>query len=104
MFTPIPPEVKVIKLYYYKNSIGFADETTETSIKLPQAISFRILQDLWATADQRKAQYFEHRYLQTIQAMKIDDLKQVSKFPALANVGNDCFDASDQVEHPNRIS
>lgn len=102
-FTPIPPEVKTIILYYYKNSVGFANETSETEIKLPQAISFRILQDLWATSDMKKSQYFERRYLQTISAMKIDDLKQVSKFPALSDVGYD-DKGIDQVEFPNRIT
>jgi len=103
-FTPIPPEAKAIVLYYYKNSSGFAYETTETEVKLPQAISFRILQDLWATADMKKAQYFEHRYLQTIAAMKIDDLKQVSKFPALSDMALDDSSILSQVLHPNRIT
>lgn len=104
-FTPIPPEVKTIVLYYYKNSIGFTNETTETEIKLPQAVAFRILQDLWATADMKKSQYFERRYMQTISAMKLDDMKQVSKFPALSDLGyDDPNSAFDQVEHPNRIT
>lgn len=104
LFTPVPPEIKVIELFYYKDSIGFADETTESSIKLPQAIGFRILQDLWATSDIRKSQYFEKRYLQTIAAMKIDDLKQVSKFPTLSDSGLDNDSFLDQTEYPNRIS
>ncbi len=102
-FTPIPSAIKTIVLYYYKNSAGFANETTETEIKLPQAIAFRILQDLWATADMKKSQYFEKRYLQTVAAMKLDDMKQVSKFPALSDVGYD-DKGFDQVEYPNRIT
>lgn len=101
--TPTPSEVKAVKLYYYRNSAGFENETTESEVKLPQAIGFRVLQDLWATADMRKSQYFEKRYLQTIAAMKIDDVKQVSKFPALSDVGFDYRDTLDQVDNPNRI-
>lgn len=104
LFTPTPPEIKVIELYHYRNSVGFSDETTESEVKLPQAIGFRVLQDLWATADMKKSQYFEHRYLQTIAAMKLDDIKQVSKFPALSDVGLDDDNSLDQIEHPNRIS
>jgi hypothetical protein len=103
-FTPIPPEVKAIKLYYYRNSAGFANETIETEVKLPQAIGFRVLMDLWATADMRKAKYFENRYLQTVAAMKLDDLKQVSKLPALSDVGMDNDSFLDQVDRPNRIT
>jgi len=105
LFTPIPSEIKEIELFYYRNSSGFANETTESEIKLPQAIAFRILQDLWATSDQRKSKYFESRYLQTIAAMKLDDVKQVSKFPALSDLKYDDPDSVfDQIEHPNRIS
>lgn len=104
-FTPTPSEAKAVILYYYKNSSGFANETSETAVKLSQAIAFRILQDLWAMVDMKKSQYFERRYLQTISAMKIDDLKQASRFPALSDFGYDDPDASfDQVEHPNRIT
>lgn len=104
-FTPTPSEIKAVILYYYKNSSGFADETSATAVKLSQAIAFRILQDLWAMVDIRKAQYFERRYLQTISAMKIDDLKQASRFPSLSDFGYDDAEASfDQVEHPNRIT
>lgn len=104
-FTPTPSEIKEVILYYYKNSSGFTDETSETAVKLSQAIAFRILQDLWAMVDMKKSQYFERRYLQTISAMKIDDLKQASRFPALSDFGYDDPDASfDQVEHPNRIT
>jgi len=105
LFTPIPSEIEEIELFYYRNSSGFANETTESEIKLPQAIAFRILQDLWATSDQRKSKYFESRYLQTIAAMKLDDVKQVSKFPALSDLKYDDPDSVfDQIEHPNRIS
>jgi len=105
MFTPIPSEVKAVVLYHYCNSVGFSNETTESSVKLPQAIAFRILQDLWATADMKKSQYFERRYLQVIAAMKLDDIKQVSKFPALSDVAMDDPDRIlDQAENPNRIS
>jgi len=103
LFTPIPSEVKTIELYHYRNSVGFSNETIETEVKLPQAIGFRVLQDLWATADTKKSQYFERRYMQTISAMKLDDNKQVSKFPALSDVGYD-DKGFDQVEHPNRIT
>jgi hypothetical protein len=104
-FTPTPSEAKAVILYYYKNSSGFSDETSATAVKLVQAIAFRILQDLWAMVDMNKAQYFEHRYLQTISAMKIDDLKQASRFPSLPDFGYDDPEASfDQVEHPNRIT
>jgi hypothetical protein len=104
MFTPIPPEIKAVELFYYKDSTGFADETTETGIKLPQAIAFRILQDLWATADMQKSQYFERRYLQTIAAMKLDDVKQMSKFPTLSDSSLDMDSFLDQTEYPNRIT
>jgi hypothetical protein len=104
-FTPTPSEVKPVILYYYKNSSGFADETSETAVKLSQAIAFRILQDLWAMVDMNKSQYFERRYLQTISAMKIDDNKQASRFPSLSDFGYDDPEASfDQVMHPNRIT
>jgi hypothetical protein len=104
LFTPIPPEVKAIELFYYRNSAGFADETTETEVKLPQAIGFRVLQDLWATSDRKKSQYFENRYLQAVAAMMKDDNKQSSKFAALSDVGMDNDSFLDQTEHPNRIT
>jgi hypothetical protein len=104
-FTPTPSEAKTVKLYYYRNSIGFTNESTESEVKLPQAIGFRVLQDLWATVDVQKSQYFEKRYLQTIAAMKLDDFKQSSKFPTLSNAGfDDANRIIDQTEYPNRIS
>lgn len=103
--TPTPSEVKTVKLYYYRNSTGFTDESTVSEVKLPQAIAFRVLQDLWATSDMKKSQYFERRYLQTISAMKLDDIKQVSKFSALSDVGLDNSDnIFDQTLYPNRIT
>jgi len=104
-FTPTPSEVKTVKLYYYRNSVGFTTEATESEVKLPQAIAFRVLQDLWANSDIRKSEYFERRYLQTISAMKIDDIKQVSKFPALSDVGFDNLNMMcNQIDYPNRIT
>lgn len=100
-FTPIPSEIKNVELFYYRNSAGFANETVETEVKLPQAIGFRVLQDLWATADMKKSQYFERRYLQAIAAMKMDDNKQASRFPSLSSAGG--RSEYDQVEFPNRI-
>ncbi len=103
--TPVPSEVKTVKLYYYRNSTGFTDESTVSDVKLPQAIAFRVLQDLWATSDMKKSEYFERRYLQTISALKLDDIKQVSKFPALPDFGLDNANTIfDQAEYPNRIS
>jgi hypothetical protein len=104
LFTPIPSEIKVIELFFYRNSVGFANETVETEVKLPQAIGFRVLQDLWSTADMKKSRYFENRFMQTIAAMKLDDIKQVSKFAALSDVGMDDDSFLDQVDRPNRIS
>lgn len=104
-FTPTPSEVETVNLYYYRNSVGFTTEATESEVKLPQAIGFRVLQDLWATADIKKSQYFERRYLQTIEAMKLDDFKQASKFPALSDVGNDDLNAFfNQIDFPSRIT
>lgn len=98
--TPIPSEIKAVVLYYYKNSSGFANETSESEVQLPMAIAFRILQDLWATVDPNKAQYFERRYLQTVQAMKMNDVKQVSKFPTLADSRVDKFNVNSQIDNP----
>lgn len=105
LFTPKPSEAKEVKLYGYKDSSGFSDETAETDIKLPQAIGFRILQDLWAIPDPKKSKYFENRFLQVLSAMKLDDIKQVSKLPRLSDLKYDDPDSVfDQVEHPNRIT
>jgi len=99
-FTPIPSAVESIVINYYKNSSGFTDETSETEVQLPIAIAFRVLQDLWATSDKEKSRYFESRYLQTISAMKINDLKQVSHFPALTDSGLDKEAVNNQVDFP----
>lgn len=98
--TPIPSEATTMKVSYFRDSIGFADETVESEVKLPQAIAFRILQDLWAMVDANKSQYFERRYLQTISAMKIDDIKQVSKFPTLTDNRMDRLLMNTQVDNP----
>lgn len=99
-FTPIPSEIKTIVLYYFKNSSGFSDETVESEVQLPQAIAFRVLQDLWAVPDPKKSQYFERRYLQVIAAMKINDVKQVSHFPTLSDNRLDKLAIYDQVDNP----
>ncbi len=83
--SPTPTEIKTVVVDYYKNSSGFTDETAESEVQLPQAIAFRVLQDLWATADPRKSSYFEKRYLQVIAAMKLNDIKQMTKFQALTD-------------------
>ena len=98
--TPIPSEIATVEVFYFKNSAGFSDETVESEVKLPQAIAFRVLQDLWAMVDQKKAQYFERRFLQTISAMKIDDLKQVSKFPTITDNRMDRLQMNSQIDNP----
>jgi len=99
-FTPIPSEIKEVSLYYYRNSSGFSDETTPTDVQLPMAIAFRVLQDLWATVDMNKSQYFERRYLQSIQVMKANDIKQVSKFGTLSDNRIDKYSINSQIDNP----
>lgn len=86
-FTPKPNAIASIELIYYKNSSGFADETTESEVQLPMAIAYRILQDLWAPFDQKKSAYYRTRFLETIDVMERNDKKQVSKFPTLTESG-----------------
>jgi len=99
--TPIPSEIATVSVRYYRNSIGFSDETSESEVKLPQAISYRILQDLWAMVDINKSQYFERRYLQTISAMKLDDIKQVGKMQTLSDNRIDRLDTNNQIDNPH---
>ena len=98
--SPTPSEVKEVEVFHYRNSSGFANETTESDVKLPQAIAFRVLQDLWAMSNQAKSQYWERRYLQTIEAMKKDDLKQVGKYQRITDSRLDNQTMRDQIENP----
>lgn len=83
--TPTPSSVGTVELLYYANSAGFTEETTESPVDMPQAIAFRILQDLWAMDDIKKSEYWEQRYLQIISVMKSKEREQVSRFAPLTD-------------------
>lgn len=99
-FTPIPPEIKAVQLYYYKDSIGASGDSSETSVAISQALGFRILQDLWSVEDMGKSQYFERRYLQVVQAMKLNDKKQMSILPTLTRSEMTKNNINSQIENP----
>jgi len=90
---------KEVEIMYYKNAGGFDDDGTETPVKLPQAIAYRILEDLWAMEDTGKAGYFSGKFNTIMKLMEIDDKKQVSRFSSLTdsrldNVINDPIENS----------
>jgi hypothetical protein len=99
--TPIPDSIKTVELYYYKNAGGFTDDTSETGVQLPLAISARLAQLFWIGEDEKKAQSYEKLFLQTIQAMKINDKKQVSIFPSLTDSRIVNLNVYDQIENPS---
>jgi hypothetical protein len=99
--TPIPDGAKTVELYYYKNSSGFDDETSETAIQLPIAIAARVAQWMWIIENPKKAAEYEKMYLQTISAMKINDKKEVSVFPALTDNRLSKMSVFDQFDNPS---
>lgn len=97
---PVPPEEKTVKLWYYKRSEGMEDETSETSVRLPNAVSYKILADMWAPHDENKASYYEKRYVDTIQAMLKDDKTQVGRASSLLDSSHDKLNTYDQLNNP----
>ena len=98
--TPMPDGIKVVELYYYKNSSGFTDDTTETGVQLPLAIAARLAQHFWTGEDDKKASSYEKLFLQTISAMKINDKKQVSVFPSLTDSRTSRLTIYNQFDNP----
>lgn len=98
--TPAPDAIAEIKVKYWKNAPGFAQETTDTAVNMPQVIAFSILQDLWSMEDTKKSQYWENRKLQTIALLKKRDVKQTVRFPALTNSGVIKRNARSQFDNP----
>ena len=101
--TPIPDGIKVVELYYYKNSSGFTDDTTETGVQLPLVIAARLAQHFWTGEDDKKAASYEKLFLQTISAMKLNDIKQVSVFPSLTDSRLVNTSILDQTENPSIV-
>jgi hypothetical protein len=99
--TPTPDGIKVIELYYYKNSSGFTDDTTETGVQLPLAIAARLAQHFWTGEDDKKASSYEKLFLQTISAMKMNDIKQVSVFPSLTDNRLANTSVLNQIDYPS---
>lgn len=99
--TPAPSEISEIKVKYWKNAPGFAEETTDTAVSMPQVIAFSILQDLWAMDDMKKSQYWENRKLQTIALIKKRDEKQTVRFAPLTNSGMIRRNPRSQFENPS---
>lgn len=99
--TPAPSEIAEIKVKYWKNAPGFAEETTDTAVSMPQVIAFSILQDLWAMDDMKKSQYWENRKLQTIALIKKRDEKQTVRFAPLTNSGMIRRNPRSQFENPS---
>ena len=79
-FTYTPDEIKEVTLYYYITSIGITDKTPTT---FPQAIAFRVLQDLFAGEDMTRSRYYEQRYNNLLRIMKREDEKQSGVFSRL---------------------
>jgi len=100
--TPAPPENDlVVTLYYWKNSAGFSEETTDTAVTLPQAIAYAILQDLWAMEDTKKSQFWEGRKMQMIGLLKKSNVKQSQRFAALTSSSLAKRYPNDQIENPS---
>lgn len=99
--TPAPSEIAEIKVKYWKNAPGFAEETTDTAVSMPQVIAFSILQDLWAMDDMKKSQYWENRKLQTVALIKKRDEKQTVRFAPLTNSGMIRRNPRSQFENPS---
>jgi hypothetical protein len=59
--SPTPSEVKEVKIFGYKSPASLTDETSETDLPIPQYLSYRVLQDLWAVFDTKKASFFAGR-------------------------------------------
>lgn len=79
-FSYTPSEAKTVKMYYYCTSVGFTDTTI---VSFPQAIAFRVLQDLWAGEDTTRSRQYEKRYEQLLRVMRKEDIKQTSVFGRL---------------------
>lgn len=84
-FTPTPSSVGTVEILYYANASGFGEETSETPVQMPQALAFRVLQDLWSMDDAKKAEYWESRYLQIVAVMKGKEREQVGRFAPLTD-------------------
>ncbi len=99
--TPTPSSVGEVNILYYGNSVGFSEETTETQIEMPQAVAFRILQDLWSMDDPKKAQYWENRYLQIVSVMKSKEREQVGRFAPLTDSRLTKRRVNNSIEYPS---
>ncbi len=73
----IPAEEKTIDIYYYKASVGF---TNDTLVSFPQAIIYRVLEELWATEDRTKSAYYSQKLALQIKIMKKEDQKYSGSF------------------------
>ncbi len=83
--TPIPSSVGTVDILYYANASGFEEETSVTAMNMPQAIAFRVLQDLWSMDDEEKARYWERRYLQVVSVAKGKEREQVGRFAPITD-------------------
>jgi hypothetical protein len=101
--TPVPSAVGSVVIWGLKNSSGFADDTTETGVEIASTIAFKVLQDLWASVDQKKSNYFGARHTEKLKLMVRNDKDQISSFGTLTESENVNF-TSNQVDYPNVIT
>lgn len=99
--TPTPSSVGVVNILYYGNAVGFSEETTDTPIEMPQAVAFRILQDLWSMDDPKKAEYWENRYLQIVSVMKNKEREQVGRFAPITDSRLTKRRVNNSIEYPS---
>lgn len=99
--TPTPSSVGVVNILYYGNAVGFSEETTDTPVEMPQAIAFRILQDLWSMDDPKKSEYWENRYLQVVSVMKNKEREQVGRFAPLTDSKLTKRRINNSIEYPS---
>lgn len=99
--TPTPSSVGVVDLLYYGNAVGFSEETTNTPIGMPQAVAFRILQDLWSMDDPKKSKSWESRYLQIVAVMKNKEREQVGRFAPLTDSRLTKRRVNNSIEYPS---
>lgn len=102
-FTPTPSEAVEVVMKYWKLAPDFSEETTETAVSMPQLLAFRILQDLWAMPDPKKAQYWEGRYQQGISLLRRSNDKQNVRFQTMTKSSMIKNNIADQTEYPGRI-
>lgn len=100
-FTPAPDAEVTVTMKYWKLAPELDEETTETDVTMPQMIAFRILQDLWAMPDPKKAAYWEARFQQQVPLLRNSDKKQVSRFPTLTRNSMLRKGIYDQIDNPS---